>query len=67
LKKEKIAQFKKKIRIKLIKKITNIKTELNTQDALSTYKNIPRTIRTYHYDHWSAETHIDKWNDTCKR
>jgi len=25
------------------------------QDALSTHRNITRTIRTYHYDHWPAE------------
>jgi len=34
-------------------------TPLTSQDALSTHRNITRTIRTYRYDHWLAETHID--------
>ena len=34
-------------------------TPLTPQDALSTHRNITRTIRTYRYDHWSTETHID--------
>jgi len=34
-------------------------TPLTPQDALSTYRNITRTIRTYRYDHWSADTHTD--------
>jgi len=29
-------------------------TPLTLQDALSTHRNITRTIRTYHYDHWST-------------
>jgi len=34
-------------------------TSLTPHDALFTHRNITRTIRTYRYDHWSAETHID--------
>jgi len=28
------------------------KTHLTPQDSLSTHRNITRTVRTYHYDHW---------------
>jgi len=34
-------------------------TPLTPQDALSTHRNIIRTIRTYRYDHCSIETHTD--------
>jgi len=34
-------------------------TPLTPHDALSTHRNITRTIRTYRYDHCSTETHTD--------
>jgi len=32
------------------------KPSLSPQDALFTHRNITRTIRTYHHDHWSTKT-----------
>jgi len=44
----------------MLKHLYEHQTPLTPQDALSTHKNITRMIRTYHYDHWWAETRIDE-------
>jgi len=44
----------------MLKQLYKCQTSLTPQDALSTHWSITRTIKTYHYDHWSAKTHIDK-------